>query len=461
MNRLWVRLTLSFTLVVLIGIGSIALLAGTAIGQDFRSFVARNALEDSVIVDGLVNYYETHGSWDGIAAQIAQLASRPAQQPRPGNNPRGEPQGRFPETLLADANGRVVFANRRNRINTQLNGQERDNAIELQSNSTTIGYLVAFVPDLPDFLLPAETAFIDQTRRTLILAGLIAGGVGIVLGLAFSRNLTRPLNRLAVAARAIAAKDLTQRVEPTGSAEIKEVSHAFNDMATSLQQSEELRRNLVADVAHELRTPLSVLQGNLSAVIDGVYPLEMSEIARLYDETRLLGRIVDDLRELTQAEAGRLQLDRQSLDLTHIARSALLAFSAAALDKEISLIDDLPQDLPRVQADATRIGQVLRNLLTNAIRHTPNGGTVRVAASSGAGWVEISVSDSGEGIAPADLPHVFERFWRSDRSRARETGGSGLGLPIARQLILAHGGYIGAESTPGQGSRFWFKLPIS
>jgi two-component system OmpR family sensor kinase/two-component system sensor histidine kinase BaeS len=249
-------------------------------------------------------------------------------------------------------------------------------------------------------------------------------------------------------------------VEPTGTVEVANVAHAFNDMAASLQKAEHLRRNMVADVAHELRTPLSVMQGTLSAQLDGLFPLDLAETAKLYDETRLLSRLVDDLRELAQAEAGQLQLNIGAIDLKHIITATVSAFDGVASEKQISLSDESAHQLPQVKADSERVAQVLRVLVSNALRHTPANGTITIAAAPSADCVEVSVRDIGDGIEPAELPYVFDRFWRGDKSRARETGGSGLGLAIARQLIEAQDGAIGVESTIGQGSRFWFRLPI-
>jgi two-component system OmpR family sensor kinase/two-component system sensor histidine kinase BaeS len=228
-----------------------------------------------------------------------------------------------------------------------------------------------------------------------------------------------------------------------------------------LQKAEQLRRNLVADVAHELRTPLSVMQGSLAAQLDGVFPLDLTETAKLYDETRLLSRLVDDLRELAQAEAGQLQLNLGSIDLRRVIASTAEAFLAMASERQANVIVAATDQLPFVKADGERVAQVLRVLLSNALRHTPANGTITIAAASIADVVEVSVRDSGDGITPAELPYVFDRFWRGDKSRARETGGSGLGLAIAKQLIEAQGGSIGVESASGQGSRFWFRLPMA
>jgi len=268
------------------------------------------------------------------------------------------------------------------------------------------------------------------------------------------------LNRLVSAARAIAAKDLTHRVVPGGTVEVANVAHAFNDMADSLQKAELLRRNLVADVAHELRTPLSVMQGTLTAQLDGVFPLDLSETAKLYDETRLLSRLVDDLRELAQAEAGQLQLNIGVIDVKRVITTTVNAFNGVASERQVTLHEEAADPLPLVKADAERVAQVLRVLLSNALRHTPANGTITTTATSLASSVEVSVRDTGEGMTSDEVPYVFDRFWRGDKSRARETGSSGLGLAIARQIIEAQGGSIGVESAIGQGSRFWFRLPI-
>jgi signal transduction histidine kinase len=460
LNRLWVRLTLAFIVVAVIGIGLVAFLANQSIDTEFRSFVVRNEvdLQNSALANDFVEYYQQHQSWAGVGSLLPQV------EPPPRNSPGGgQPPDRFSGRmilLVADAGGRIVLDNGQHREGDLLNSAERTAATTLQSQGQTIGYLIV-TPGPIGQLRPIEQTFIDQVRQNLLLAGLIASLIGAVLGLTFSRTLTRPLNQLAAAARSIAAKDLTRRVRPSGSIEVADVGQAFNEMADSLQQAEELRCNLVADVAHELRTPLSVIQGNLTGQLDGVFPLDLSETARLYDQTRLLSRLVDDLRELAQAEAGQLQLNIGPIDLRPIIESTVGAFSGLASEKETKLIVEAPIDLPVVKADGERISQVLGILLSNALRHTPVNGAITIKAVAAAQGLEVSVSDTGDGIAPDDLPYVFDRFWRGDKSRARETGGSGLGLAIAKQLIESQGGQIGVESQLGQGSRFWFKLPLA
>jgi two-component system OmpR family sensor kinase/two-component system sensor histidine kinase BaeS len=244
-------------------------------------------------------------------------------------------------------------------------------------------------------------------------------------------------------------------------------------MAAALEESEQQRKNMVADVAHELRTPLAVLQGNLQALLDDLYPLDKVEVSRLYDETRLLSRLVDDLRDLALADSGQLSLNLQAVAATALAADVGESLGLAAEAQDVTLKLELEQDLPPILADPDRLAQVLRNLVTNALRYTPQGGTVTLSAGRDGGSVRLVVADTGEGITPEDLDQVFDRFWRADRSRSRDGGmaeakgrsmgepaGSGLGLAIAKSLVEAHGGRIWAESERGAGSRFTVTLPV-
>jgi two-component system OmpR family sensor kinase/two-component system sensor histidine kinase BaeS len=226
---------------------------------------------------------------------------------------------------------------------------------------------------------------------------------------------------------------------------------------------------MVADVAHELRNPLSVLQGNLWAILNDAYPLEKAEISRLYDETRLLSRLVEDLRELALADAGELYLELRPTDVGQVIHRTVDTLALAAEVQEVNLSALLPDVLAPAQADPDRVAQVLRNLLVNALRHTPPGGSVTVSAAASAETVEIAIADTGSGIAADDLPHIFDRFWRADPARARSKAGgeerlaygTGLGLAVAQSLAEAQGGRIWAESTPGEGAVFRFTLPLA
>ncbi len=308
-------------------------------------------------------------------------------------------------------------------------------------------------------MMTADEDFLKQLRSNLLIAALIAAGIGAVLGVAISRTIASPLKTLSIAAHDFAARQWESRVPIQGTLEFSEVARAFNTMADELQRAENTRRNLMADIAHELRTPLTVMQGDLRALLDGVYPLELEEIASLYDETRLLSRLVSDLHELALADAGQLPLKQEPIDIKSILETTVEHFATAA-EAQNSTITLECENLSPVTADADRVKQVLHNLLANALRHT-TGASVSLSSHKQSGFVRIEVKDSGEGIDAKDLPYIFDRFYRSDSSRSRMTGGSGLGLAIARVWVTAMGGTIGAESKRGQGSTFWFTLPLT
>lgn len=453
MNRLWVRLTFAFVAVTLVGVAAVAVFTDWSAGNEFRQYLARqDALAQSGVLDELAASYQQNGNWSGVADVLANLSV-------PAGRGRGQGRGR-PPVLLADASGQVIYDESGVRVGSALSADERNTALPVVANGSAVGFLILGPPARGALGTP-EQDFLDQLRVTLAVAALLAGGVGIILGLLVSRTLAAPLNDLARAARAFAARDWNRRVTVGGADEIAEVAREFNEMADELQRAETQRRNLIADIAHELRTPLAVLQGNLSALLDGVYPLKRGEIATLYDETRLLNRLVDDLRELALADAGQLQLNLQTVNIGEALRAAVASSAIAAEAQQVRVEVQIVEDL-RVRADPDRLAQILRNLLANALRHTPSGGTISLACSVNrqpSSFVTITVTDTGEGIAAEEVPQVFDRFYRGDKSRARISGGTGLGLAIAKAWCQAMGGTIGVESERGRGSRFWFTLP--
>jgi two-component system OmpR family sensor kinase/two-component system sensor histidine kinase BaeS len=460
MNRLWARLTLSFVIVSLIGVGTVAWLANVAAGDQFRRYLNRQEMANrNGWVDALADFYAQNGSWEGVGAVFAGGASDPdTTRPGPG---MGQGEGRRgmgwggAAFMLADANGVIVYGTR---AGATLTPAEQADAAPIQVNAAVVGYLVMTSPGR-GILDQAQQAFLDELRANILLAALVAGGLAAALGLAVSRALTRPLAELTRGARAFAARNWAHRVRPNGPQEIAELAGAFNDMAESLQREETLRRDMVADIAHELRTPVAVIQGNLRAMLDGVYPLERSEIATIHDETLLLNRLIDDLRELALMEAGQLTLNMQTVDVAAGARAAVERFAPLADARGITLEAVSAASAVYARADPDRLAQILRNLLSNALRYTPAGGRVTLAVARTNERIEVSVSDTGPGMTAEEAARVFDRFYRGDRSRARESGGSGLGLAIARSLAQAMGGQTGVESAPGRGSRFWFTLP--
>ena len=307
----------------------------------------------------------------------------------------------------------------------------------------------------------AEQNFLQDSQRSLGIAAFVAIAVAVALGIIVSILVTRPMRELAASASKIASGDLAQRVKHRSDDEVGEVSIAFNTMAEQLEMKEKSRKQLLADVAHELRNPLSIIQGNLEAWLDGVIMPTPEQIAPVYDETVLLNSLITDLRELSLAEAGQLKLRLEQTDLAGLINAEAAVFQARCQDKDVILQADPAADLPRVNIDSERIRQVLHNLLENALRFSAPGGSIKVMAVTGRdNNVVVSVSDTGSGIDPDDLDKVFDHFYKADKARQRSYGGAGIGLALVRKYVELHGGKVWAESKPGKGSTFSFTLPV-
>lgn len=316
----------------------------------------------------------------------------------------------------------------------------------------------------PDVASDTRAVFGTAMLRSLLIASALATLAAVAVSAWVSDRITRPVRRLAAATGRIARGEYDERVPlPAGAPdEIGDLAARFNAMAATLADAERQRVHLIGDVAHEIRTPLTTLRGNLEGMIDGVVAPTPELLARLYDETTRLNRLVDDLQELSRVESGSVSLRIERHGPARLIEQAVATLAAPAAAKGVALGVDELLPLPDVLADADRTGQVLANLLANALRYTPEGGSVRVAARRAGDQVEFAIRDTGIGIAPEHLPHVFERFYRADPARARASGGSGIGLTVARALVEAQGGTIRAESPgPGQGTTVTFTLPVA
>lgn len=295
--------------------------------------------------------------------------------------------------------------------------------------------------------------------RVGAIVWLIVLAVGIAAGRTFRRAVL-PIGDVMDAAQRVADGDYSVRVASRGPAEVRALSDAFNTMTDRLQATDERRRSLLAEISHDLRTPLAVIQGNLEGLLDGVYPRDDAHLTVILEETRLLVRLVDDLRTLALAESGALKLQREQTDLGALATETVASFQGQAASAGLTLVADIPSDLPTVDVDPVRIRQVLENVIVNALGFTPAGGEVSVRnymdSSAGERRLAVDVHDTGPGIAPEDLPHVFDRFYKG-----KDSHGSGLGLTIARNLVVAHGGEILAHSELGRGTTIRIRLPVA
>lgn len=302
----------------------------------------------------------------------------------------------------------------------------------------------------------AEQSFLASVDRSAVLGALVALVGAVVAAYVIARIITRPIRQLELAVLAFAAGDSTARVEAQGPAEIVALSTAFNDMADSLSTAEELRRRLVADVAHELRNPIAAARAQAEGMAEGVLQVDRARLDSVAEDMTHLSSLVDDLQELAMAEAGELRYEMVPLDLAELIEDEV-ARARALAPASVTVESELPSEPVMVQGDVRRLSEVLRNLLGNALRHT-HAGPIKVELERAADGIEVRVVDSGEGIPDDDLPFVFERFYRADTARATATGGAGLGLAIARRIVEDHGGQVFARHTPGGGATVGFAL---
>jgi two-component system OmpR family sensor kinase/two-component system sensor histidine kinase BaeS len=458
------RLILSFVFVTLVAIASVVLIARRTTAREVQAFMYRGSMvEVDSLVEDLEAYYSAMGSWDGVESLL------PGSGTGQGRGQGAQSQGMGSMAMmhnqrlaLADASGQVVLDTSGETTGTTLSATELEAAQPLRAGLRIVGYLQ--VESGMIMTGTAGTFLLERLNRAALIAGTIAGGIALLLALLLADRLLKPVQQLTSAARQMAQGDLAQRVPVHGADELAELGQAFNHMAGSLQKAEQNRQAMTADIAHELRNPLAVQRAHLEALQDGIYPPTPENLQPVLEQNRLLERLVDDLRTLALADAGQLRLERTPTDLGGLAQRIVARFNPDAAGRGLQLSLVLA---PEVQAaplvvniDPIRIEQILGNLLSNAERHTPPGGTIAVQVQRAGAAAQISVRDSGLGIPEESLAHIFERFYRADRSRSRSEGGSGLGLAIARQLAEAHGGSLSAANAPEGGAVFTLKLPI-
>ncbi len=448
MNRLWGRLALGFVIVTWVVIGVVALVVYGSVQTSFRQYVSARdaALFGSPLIEDLVTYYDTAGSWNGVQALLGQ----------PGHG--RATGGRGAQTYIADADGLIVAATDAEWIGLTETEIGFSRMTPLMLNGVHIGNLGQQTPAY-QALDEAEHRFMTQVSQGLILAGGATTLLALGLGIALAFSLTRPLQMLATRIAQWTPATVGEQVPAEGTTEVRQLAEEFNAMSQRLAAAEQVRQQMAADVAHELRTPVTVLRGHLEAMMDGVYPLDAEHVAVAYEQTLHLSRLVDDLRLLTQAEAGRLPLALERLSPATLVALSFARFEPLAQDAGIVLESEAASDLPMIQADRARLLQVFDNLLINALRHTAADGRICLRAQTNSGGVRFAVSNSGE-IDAETATHLFDRFWRADDARSRDAGGSGLGLAITRQIILLHGGSIHVESGTGE-TRFIIDLPAA
>jgi len=448
-HSLQFRLLLAFTLVVVVTIGATFFSIYQTTRSEIGQFEQRaEDIRVGRIEDELAQYYYQQDSWEGIQPLIEQWGNLHGWR-----------------IILTDNQGMVIADSQGDLLGEPYQADAPGRAILTPWEEDSIGTLYTSPELLPraGFAPPPPSAPVLYLAigRFFLWGGLVAVAIAVALAFFLSWRTLAPVKALTFASERLGRGDFSQRVQIKDRGELGELARTFNSMAGDLERAEKLRQNMVADIAHELRTPLSNIQGYMEALRDGMMKPDKETIRSLYEEASLLSRLVDDLQELSLAEASELKLVRQPEDIGELIRQAAAAVEAQEKTKGLSLAVELPKKLPPVNIDSRRIGEVLRNLLENAAAHTSQGDTITVAAKQWDRLVEVSVTDTGEGIPAEELPNIFERFYRVDKSRTRATGGSGLGLTIAKRLVEAHGGRIEVQSEAGKGSRFAFTVPVA
>jgi signal transduction histidine kinase len=455
------KLTLALLAVSIVGAGLTALFARWATYREFDRLVLQQAQEH--FVTEAATYYQAQGSWIGfgryLQTRVSVAPSRDAPGARLLNGQRPPPSEDGYVFALADATARIVLAAGDYGLGAQVPASDLAGGMEIIVGDEVVG--TALITGVAPELAPQESHYLRRTNLSSLYAVLAASAVALLLGVLLTRPLTRPLREMTAASRAMARGDLEQRVPVRSRDELGELAGAFNLMSTGLARAHEQRRQMTADIAHDLRTPLTVLSGYLEALRDGVLAPSTERFDTMHQEAKYLNRLVDDLRTLSLADAGELTLNQEPVAPLSLLEQVQTRYFHQAVQQGITLRTSPPAGCPLIYADPDRLIQVLGNLVSNALRHTPAGGRITLSVARQVDQVVLSVEDTGVGIAPDDLPHIFDRFYRGASARDGDGAESGLGLAIAKSLVELHGGAITVGSRVGVGTRFSIRLPAT
>jgi signal transduction histidine kinase len=438
-----------------IGVVSVLVIAATAVWStraEFIRFLTDQTQTD--ITTRLAQHYRTYGTWEEVES-VFSYNDYP-QQPEVGPGPRTK----RPPFALANENGRIIIPNGPYRRGEKLSETELKDGIPITEEGNVIGFLMPLRGPFEG--APREIEFIQRINRLLLYGALIGAVIALVLGIVLSRTLTRPIRELTQATHAVSEGDLSQQVPVRSKDELGELALAFNKMSSELSRSVNARKQMTADIAHELRTPLSLILGHAEAVHDGVLPPSPENFEIIREEATRLEHLVNDLRILSLADAGELSINPQPIEPKRLIQEVVSPYQYQAQRKNITLETNIALPLSKIEVDPGRMTQVLTNVLDNALRHTPEGGRVILSARDADDQVELAVQDSGPGLKQEELERIFDRFYRTDAARQRDganLGGSGLGLAIARSIVQAHGGQLSAESEVGNGVKIIITLP--
>ncbi len=440
MRTLKIKLLAAFMGVIIITVGTVTLYVRQSTEQEIEVYEERTELLYLIRMEHWLLGYYAHGSgWDDITIYLEEMEVLSGQR-----------------VVLTDAE-RIVIADSHGELEGDLFSYDWPHR-ELIRHRDRMLLGILFISPEPTLEAELTRELAASIQYYLIIGASAAVAVAFLLTIILSRAIASPAEALAEAAQRIGKGDFSVQVKIRDRGEFGALADAFNRMSSDLEQTQRMRRDLTADIAHELRSPLTNIRGYLEAVADNLIP-SSEALPLLEEETSMLAHLIEDLQVLALAEAGALELKLSEVNVSAVTELAVKRIEPLAREKGITLASDIPASIPLVTADSKRVTQVLSNLLSNALTHTESGGSIRVGLACHEAMVCISVTDSGIGIPEREISRVFDRFYRVDRSRSRSTGGSGLGLTIAKYLVEAHGGTIHAESIPGKGSTFSFTIP--
>jgi signal transduction histidine kinase len=460
------KLILAFLLIAFMTGGLVGFFIRLTNADRLSQFIVEQ--QRSNLEQALTQYYTANGSWDGIEAGWQQLQQRAAPTPPNGAPPDGKPDSpppgnRHRETFfgLADASGLVIVAPDVSLpIGTLLNADALKKGVAIVSNDKTVGTILTGIQ--PPSFNPAEALFLERTNQAIVFASLGAVLAALIIGVVLARTLTRPLKALTLAAGNITRGQLEQQVNVRSNDEIGQLAEAFNQMSQEVARVNQSRRQMTADIAHDLRTPLTVISGYIEAMRDGDLKPTQERFDLIYSEIERLQNLVGDLRMLSLAETGELSLTPQRIQPIYLLERAAALFRHQAEQHNVTLTVQAVEDLPDIWVDEARMMQILGNLISNSLRYAPAvEGWIILSSRVEAGKVALQVQDNGSGIAQDELPHIFDRFYRADKSRHSETGEAGLGLAIVKALVSSQGGTVAAESTPGTGTTILLAFPVA
>jgi signal transduction histidine kinase len=457
MTSLNLKITLAFIIVSLVGV----LLVGILVQQVTRSAFDRFLFDQdkSAVISLLTQHYQNEGSWENLEQAYRQFLGARIRNPAASQFEKFKGVSALFQTpfILVDTNGQVVFGR-------PLRPEQSISPLELQENTPlevdgqTVGWLLEPRSPFQWERNTPQAIFLRTLNRVVLFSAIGALVLAVVLGGILAHSLTRPLRELSTATQAVAQGELGYQVQVHSRDEIGQLADSFNQMSADLAEANRLRKQTTADIAHDLRTPLSVIMGYTEALSDGKLSGSPEVYTTMHQVAQHLSHLIDDLRTLSLADAGELPIQLQITPVAALLERAAAAYHPQAQAQSVSLQVKAELDLPKIEVDQERMAQVLGNLISNALRYTPSGGWIELSASADEEQVTILVQDNGAGIAPEDLPRVFNRFYRADQSR-QQNGEAGLGLTIARSLVEAQGGSISVESEPGQGTTFTIRFP--